>query len=417
MCRGVIDGLRTAADQAGRIAGVAVDSWAIDYALLDPEGLLLGNAVHYRDQRTDGMAASVSKIVPPERRYSRDGVQQLPFNTMFQFAAARGTWAMRYAAHALLIPDLFGYWLTGQLASELTNASTTGLLDPHSGQWDRGLSATLGLRRDLFPPVRPPGTLLGPLQAGVAADCGLGDVAVSLVGSHDTASAVAGVPARRENFAYISCGTWSLAGVELSGPVTTEAARTAGFSNELGVDGTVRFLRNVMGLWLLQECVRAWRRQGDLTDLPRLLAEAGEVPGGRAIVDPDRPEFLPPGDMPERLRAECRRTGQPVPDAPAQITRCILDSLAAAYRRVVQQAAELSGTQIEVIHLVGGGARNALLCQLAADACQLPVEVGPVEAAAYGNVLVQARTAGVLTGGLADVRRLLHSTRTYVPCR
>ena len=370
--------------------------------------------MHYRDQRTDGAAAAVSKIVPPERRYAQDGVQQLPFSTMFQFAAARDSWAMGHAARALLIPDLFGYWLTGQLASEQTNASTTGLLDPRSGQWDSGLFTTLGLRPDLFPAVRPPGTVLGPLQASVAADCGLGGAAVSLVGSHDTASAVAAVPARHENFAYISCGTWSLVGVELAKPVTNEAARTAGFSNELGVDGTVRFLRNVMGLWLLQECVRAWRRQGNPIDLVGLLAEAGEVPGGRAIVDPDRPEFLPPGDMPERLRAECRRTGQPVPDTPAQITRCILHH-PAAYGRVVQQAADLSGTQIEVIHLVGGGAQNALLCQLAADACQLPVEAGPVEAAAYGNVLVQARTAGVLTGGLADMRDLLHSTRTYVP--
>jgi rhamnulokinase len=223
------------------------------------------------------------------------------------------------------------------------------------------------------------------------------------------------VPATGEDFAYISCGTWSLVGVELAKPVTTEAARTAGFSNELGVDGTVRFLRNVMGLWLLQECVRTWRRHGDVIDLPRLLAEAGQVPGGRTVIDPDRPEFLPPGDMPERLRAECRRTGQPVPDTPAEMTRCILDSLAGAYRSAVRQAAELSGVSVEVIHLVGGGAQNALLCQLTADACELPVVAGPVEAAAYGNVLVQARTAGVLTGGLAELRHLLSSTTTYLP--
>jgi sugar (pentulose or hexulose) kinase len=412
---GAIDGLRIAAQRTGRVAGIAVDSWAVDYALIDPDGLLLGNAVHYRDRRTDGVAAALSEVMSPERLYARDGLQPLPFNTVFQFAAARDTWAMRHAAHALLIPDLFGYWLTGELASEQTNASTTGLLDPRSGQWDSGLFAALGLRHDLFPPVRPPGTVLGPLQADVAADCGIDEAVVSLVGSHDTASAVAGVPAGHENFAYISCGTWSLVGVEIAKPVTTEAARAAGFSNELGVDGTVRFLRNVMGLWLLQECVRAWQRHGDLIDLPRLLAEAEQVPGGRTVIDPDRPEFLPPGDMPERLRAECRRTGQPVPETPAEITRCILDSLADAYRRTVRQAAELSGVQVDIIHLVGGGAQNSLLCQLAADACELPVAAGPVEAAAYGNVLVQARTAGVLTGDLAEMRRLLHSTSTYVP--
>jgi rhamnulokinase len=269
--------------------------------------------VHYRDQRTDGVAAAVSKVVDPGRRYARDGVQPLPFKTMFQFAAARDSWALGHAAHALLIPDLFGYWLTGQLASERTNASTTGLLDPRSGQWDAGLFSALGLRGDLFPAVRPPGTPLGPLQAGVAADCGLGDAAVSLVGSHDTASAVAGVPARHENFAYISCGTWSLVGVELAKPVTTEAARTVGFGNEFGVDGTVRFLRNVMGLWLLQECVRAWRRQGDPIDLPRLLAEAGEVPGGRAIVDPTGRTSCPP--------ATCRSGYAPNAAGPASPSR------------------------------------------------------------------------------------------------
>jgi rhamnulokinase len=412
---GTIDGLRIAGRRTDRVAGIAVDSWAVDYALVDPDGVLLGNAVHYRDRRTDGVAAALSEVMPPDRLYARDGLQPLPFNTVFQFAAARDTWAMRHAAHALLIPDLFGYWLTGQLASEQTNASTTGLLDTRSGQWDAGLFTALGLRHDLFPPVRPPGTLLGPLQAGVAADCELGDAVVSLVGSHDTASAVAGVPAAGENFAYISCGTWSLVGVELAKPVTTEAARGAGFSNELGVDGTVRFLRNVMGLWLLQECVRTWQRHGEVIDLPRLLAEAGQVPGGRIVIDPDRPEFLPPGDMPERLRAECRRTGQPVPETPAEITRCILDSLADAYRRAVRQAAGLSGVAVEVIHLVGGGAQNALLCQLTADACELPVVAGPVEAAAYGNVLVQARTAGVLTGGLAELRQLLRRTTTYYP--
>jgi rhamnulokinase len=412
---GTLDGLRIAAQRAGRLAGIAVDSWAVDYALIDPDGGLLGNPVHYRDRRTDGVAAALSEVTPPERRYARDGLQPLPFNTVFQLAAARDTWAVRHAAHALLIPDLFGYWLTGELASEQTNASTTGLLDPRSGQWDADLFAALGLRPDLFPPVRPPGTVLGPLRAGVAADCETGDAVVSLAGSHDTASAVAGVPATGEDFAYISCGTWSLVGVERAKPVTTEAARAAGFSNELGVDGTVRFLRNVMGLWLLQECVRTWERRGDVIDLPRLLAEAGQLPGGRIVIDPDRPEFLPPGDMPERIRAECRRTGQPVPDTPAEITRCILDSLAEAYRRGVRQAAGLSGVAVKVIHLVGGGAQNALLGQLTADACELPVVAGPVEAAAYGNVLVQARTAGVLTGGLAELRQLLRGTTTYYP--
>jgi rhamnulokinase len=242
-------------------------------------------------------------------------------------------------------------------------------------------------------------------------------VPVVAVGSHDTASAVAGVPARDDRFAYISCGTWSLVGVELDAPVTSEAAREANFSNELGVDNTVRFLRNVMGLWLLQESIRTWERNGHRIDLAALLAEAEQLPAGRFLVDPDRAEFLAPGDMPSRLRAECRRTGQPEPASPAELTRCILDSLTAKYRDTVREAIALSGVQVDVVHLVGGGAQNALLCQLTADACELPVVAGPVEAAAYGNVLVQARAAGVLDGGLSDLRRLLDSARvaTYHP--
>jgi rhamnulokinase len=408
---GVVDGLRIAG-RSGPLAGIGVDSWAIDYGLLDEDGRLLGNPVHYRDRRTDGVADVVASTIGLDELYATTGVQLLPFNTVFQWVAARDSWAMRNAAHALLVPDLFGYWLTGQLGSELTNASTTGLLDVRSGAWADELFKRLELRSDLLAPIRRPGDEVGRLRPGVAADCGLGSVPVLAVGSHDTASAVLGVPARGERFAYISCGTWSLVGVELDAPVTTAAARAANFSNELGVDATVRFLRNVMGLWLLQESVRTWERDGSPVDLPRLLAEAATLPGRRSVIDPDRPEFLPPGDMPSRLRAECRRAGQPVPETPAEITRCILDSLAAAYRRTVREAAALSGAPVEVVHLVGGGAHNALLCQLTADACELPVVAGPVEAAAYGNVLVQARAAGVVSGDRTELRSLLRGTDT-----
>jgi rhamnulokinase len=415
---GIVDGLRIAG-RAGPLAGIGVDSWGVDYALLDADGQLLGNPVHYRDRRTDGVAAAVASTVGLDELYATTGVQLLPFNTVFQWVAARDSWAMRNAAHAVLIPDLFGYWLTGQLGNELTNASTTGLLDVRTGGWADELFKRLELRTDLLAPIRRPGDVIGSLRPEVGDECGLGPVPVLAVGSHDTASAVLGVPARDERFAYISCGTWSLVGVELDAPVTTAAARAANFSNELGVDGTVRFLRNVMGLWLLQESVRAWERNGSPVDLPRLLAEAAAVPGRRSVVDPDQPEFLPPGDMPSRLQAECRRTGQPVPETPAEITRCILDSLAAAYRRTVREAATLSGSPVEVVHLVGGGAHNSLLCQLTADACELPVVAGPVEAAAYGNVLVQARAAGVVSGERTELRSLLRGTDTvtYQPHR
>jgi rhamnulokinase len=396
---GATDGLRMAARQVDRLAGIGVDSWAIDYALLDEDGQLLGNPVHYRDTRTDGIAETID----PAELYATTGVQVLPFNTVFQWVAARDSTAMRAAAHALLIPDLFNYWLTGQLGTELTNASTTGLLDVRSRQWSTALFERLRLRGNLFPPVRPPGERIG---------TAFGEVPVFTVGSHDTASAVVGVPARDERFAYISCGTWSLVGVELDGPITTDAARAANFGNELGLDNTVRFLRNVMGLWLLQESIRTWEAAGHPIDQARLLAEAEHVPAGRFVVDPDRPEFLAPGDMPARLRAECRRTGQPVPETQAEIARCVHDSLAAAYRRTVHTAAELSGRTVDAVHIVGGGARNALLCQLTADQCEIPVIAGPVEATAWGNVLVQARASGVLAGGLHDLRSLLPNTET-----
>jgi rhamnulokinase len=243
-------------------------------------------------------------------------------------------------------------------------------------------------------------------------------VPLTAVGSHDTASAVVGVPADGDRFAYVSCGTWSLVGVELEKPVLTEASRTAGFTNELGVDGTVRYLRNVMGLWLLQESLRTWAASGLPADLPDLLAAAAQVPAFSAVVDPDDPRFLPPGDQPARIAEVCRETGQTPPQSQAETVRCILDSLALAYRRVVRRAAELSGKDVEVVHLVGGGARNTLLCRLTADACGLPVVAGPVEAAALGNALVQARAAGVLSGGLGELRALLRATqevRTFPP--
>jgi rhamnulokinase len=408
---GVIDGLRVAGRTSAAVAGIGVDSWAVDYGLLDEDGQLLGNPVHYRDRRTEGVSGGVAATMTMAELYTITGVQVLPFNTVFQLMAARGSWAMRHAARALLIPDLFGYWLTGEVGSELTNASTTGLLDVHTKQWSDEVAKRLRIRDDLFPAIRQPGDRCGLLLPAVAAECELGRIPVTAVASHDTASAVLGVPARDENFAYISCGTWSLVGVELSEPVTSEAARAANFSNELGVDGTVRFLRNVMGLWLLQESVRTWQRGNTTVDLAQLLAEAATVQGGRSVVDPDRPEFLAPGDMPDRLRAECRRTREPVPVTPPEITRCILDSLAVAHRRAIQDAAALSGRSIEVVHLVGGGAQNALLCQLTADACAIPVIAGPVEATAYGNVLVQARSAGVVDGDLAALRRLIDPHR------
>lgn len=402
---GVLDGLRAAGREAGALAGVGVDSWAVDHGLLDADGALLGNPVHYRDARTDGVPARAFAAVPADELYARTGLQVQPFNTVFQLVAAQGTTQLEAARRLLLVPDLLGAWLTGEQGAEVTNASTTGLLDATTRTWAVDLAERLGIDAGLLPPLREPGTLLGHVRAGLAGDVGLHDAPpVWTVGSHDTASAVVAVPARRDDFAYVSCGTWSLVGVELDTPVLTEASRAANFTNEAGVDGTVRYLRNVMGLWVLSESLRTWGDAGLPAGLPDLLAAAARLPGLTTVVDVDAPDFLPPGDMPARIAAAAERTGQTPPSSQAATVRCVLDSLALAYRRAVRQAVELSGRDVSVVHLVGGGVRNTLLCRLTADATGLPVVAGPVEGAALGNVLVQARAAGVLRGGLADLR-------------
>ncbi|MFK0115597.1 rhamnulokinase family protein [Streptomyces sp. NPDC090994] len=404
---GVLEGLRA----AGQVASVGVDSWAVDYGLLDADGALLGNPVHYRDARTEGVAEKVWASVPATELYAATGLQYAPFNTLYQLTAARSTAQLAYAKRLLLIPDLLTYWLTGEQGTELTNASTTQLIDPRTRDWAYDVADRLGIDLGLFPPLRLPGDPAGVLRPEVLEETGLsGPVPVTAVGSHDTASAVAAVPATDERFAYICTGTWSLAGLELSAPVLTEESRAANFTNELGLDGTVRYLRNIMGLWLLQECLRSWGE----TDLGELLRAAGEVPGLRSVVDAGDAAFLAPGRMPERIAEACRASGQPVPVTPAEITRCILDSLALAHRKAVEDAQRLAGHPVDVVHVVGGGARNALLCQLTADACGLPVVAGPAEAAALGNVLVQAR-AGGLVGDLAGMRDLL--VRTQRPVR
>jgi rhamnulokinase len=371
--------------------------------------------VHYRDARTDGVAEQVLARIPAAELYATTGTAQLPFNTIYQLAAAAGTPQLAAARTLLLIPDLLGYWLTGEVGAEITNASTTQLYDARQQCWATGVIAAAGLPGRLFPPLRQPGTILGPLRPEIA---GRSPLPVITVGSHDTASAVAAVPASGASFGYISCGTWSLVGVELDHPVLTEASRLANFTNEAGLDGTVRYLRNVMGLWLLQESVRAWAGAGQPADLAGLLGAAARRPARQAVIDPDDPVFLPPGDMPARIAEACRRTGQPAPPDPPGVVRCILDSLALAYRRAIRQAQELSGRQVDVVHVVGGGARNELLMQLTADACGLPVVAGPTEAAALGNILVQARTLGAAPGGLDGMRALLRATqplRRYPP--
>jgi len=416
--RGVLEGLRAAAT-AGPLDSAGIDSWGVDYGLLDRAGALLGNPVHYRDARTTGVMESVLARIPAAELYQVTGIQQLPFNTIYQLAAAAGTPQLQAAGTLLLIPDLLGYWLTGEAGAEVTNASTTQLYDITARTWATDLMARAGIPAAVFPPLRQPGNLIGPMLAGPAAEAGLAPgLPVVAVGSHDTASAVAAVPATGTDFAYISCGTWSLVGMELDRPVLTEASRLANFTNETGVDGTVRYLRNVMGLWLLQESLRTWSAAGRPARLGPLLAAAARAKPLRCLIDPADPVFLAPGDMPARITAACAATGQPVPAGRPGIVRCIMDSLALAYREAIMTVQEQSGRHVAAVHIVGGGSRNELLCQLTADACGLPVVAGPAEASAIGNVLVQARRLGAAPADLAGLRGLLraaHPLRRYEP--
>jgi rhamnulokinase len=406
----VLTGLRSAVretrSEGSPLAGLAVDSWAVDYGLIDASGALVGNPRHYRDNRTETVVDAVHAKVGPARLYAVNGLQFLPFNTIYQFAAEPHLDGTR----ALLVPDLLGYWLTGRMAAEETNASTTGLLDATTGEWSPELLTALGLPRDLLPGLVRAGDAVGQVTREVRAELGADqEIALTAVGSHDTASAIVGVPAATQNFGYISCGTWGLVGVELDAPVLTEESRAANFTNERGVDGTIRYLRNVMGLWLLSESVRTWTLAGHDVDLDGLLAEAARLPADGPRFDPDDPSFLPPGDMPSRIAQACRDAGERVPRTMPEVARCILDSLAAAFARTIEEAQALSGRPIDVVHIVGGGSQNPLLCQLIADIARRPVVAGPVEATAIGNLLIQARTHRTLAGSLQDLRALIRA--------
>jgi rhamnulokinase len=407
--RNVLAGLGHAVHEEPALSSVAVDSWAVDYALMRG-GRMLGTPYHYRDDRSADAVVAAHSLVGPAELYASNGLQHLPFNTLFQLTADRLAGTLELADEFLLIPDLLNYWLTGVRAAERTNASTTGLLNVATGEWDTAVITALGLPRSVFAELVGAGESIGGFLPAVAAEIGLGRGAnghghpspmptVRAVGSHDTASAVVAVPATTDDFAYISCGTWGLVGVELPSPVLSEAGRLANFTNEGGVDGRVRFLHNVMGLWLLSESVRTWERSEPPINLPDLLAAAAEVSTEVAVFDANDPRFLAPGDMPGRIGEWCREHNEPTPRTKAEFVRSILNSLADAFTRAVATASELSGKRVRVIHIVGGGSQNELLCQLIADRSGLPVEAGPVEATAIGNVLVQSRAGGSGSSG------------------
>ena len=398
----------------GPIASVGIDSWAVDYGLLDANGRRVGPVHSYRSSRADGAMEAVTAAIGRERLYDVTGIQFLPFNTVFQLAAGRQSAEYKAASTLLMVPDLLNHELCGSTTNEATNASTTQLLDAQTHEWSDELLVALGLRRDVMPALHQPGTRLGVVR-GVSA--GVDGTAVVAVASHDTASAVAGTPLRADRPGiYISCGTWSLVGCELAGPVTTARALAANVTNELGVGGTTRLLKNVTGLWLLEECRRSWAAVGTAIDIAELVADAARLPAGRAVIDPDDPRLAGSGAMPDLIAGVCRDNGQHVPETPAEVARVILDSLALAWRRTVRTIEAVAGFRAEVIHLVGGGAANSLLAALCASACERPVLVGPVEATVVGNAIVQAIADGFvanlsdLAAGRALIERALPPT-------
>ena len=405
-------------DVDGEPLWAGIDSWGVDYGLIDSAGHLLGMPFHYRDERTSGQLEKARAIVGRSAIYQATGIQELEINTLFQLLAERGSAAYRAAAQLLLVPDLLVYFLTGERRFERTNASTTQLVDVRTGELAGSILTQLGLRQDLFAPAIQPGEMVGPVCVEAATSAEIrSPVSVIAVASHDTASAVLAVPAEVDNFAYVSSGTWSLVGLELERPVIDEDSRRANFSNELGLDNTVRFLRNTMGHWMLQQCESTWARSGHERGIKDLLAEAASVSSFRSLVDTEDPEFGRPGDMPGRVRAAVSSSGEPVPHSDAELVRCVVDSMALAVAETVEEAQRLAGRSVQVIHVVGGGAANDLFLEVMAAATGLEVVAGPVEASAIGNLLVQLRAAGQV-GDRAEMRSLVSRsfpTRRFAP--
>ena len=407
--RNVLVGLTKAFERQPHLRSIGIDSWGVDYGLVRG-ARLAGLPFHYRDERTERGLELVHRTVSREAVYAGSGVQLLRINTLYQLAVDQADGVLDGSTSVLLTPDLFAYWLTGQKVAEQTIASTTGLLEVGGGGWNTSLIDALGYPRTLFPPLVQPGFVVGPLLPDVAAEVGAHrDVSVVAVGSHDTASAVVAVPMSSRQAAYISSGTWSLVGVELDAPVVSPASREADFTNERGVDGRVRYHRNVMGLWLLNESIRGWERGGVKVRLVDLLREAAAV-RDVSVFEVDHPSLLAAGDMPSRITALCSGRPGRDPITPAEIARSILESLAARYASTLREVERLAAVEIDTVHIVGGGSQNTLLCQLTADRTGRRVLAGPVEATAMGNVLVQVRTAGLVSGSLDELRDLVRRT-------
>ncbi len=427
----MVAGLRKAHAEHGDLASMGVDTWGVDFALVGRDGTLLGNPRHYRDPHTEAIMDQAFAKVPRAAVFRQTGIQFMRFNSLFQILALMRDRSplLDVAESMLFIPDLFNYWFTGIKVNEYTDASTSQMLDPAKRTWARDLIRSFGIPDKMLGTIIQPGTVLGPLRTSVANQAGVTPLPVIAPATHDTAAAVAAVPAQGDAWAYISSGTWSLMGVEVKEPQVGDKALVFNFTNEGGVGGTIRLLKNIAGLWLVQECRRTWEREGKSFTYEELmkLAEAATPPGPPlarggdgavgSIVNPDDASFVLPTSMPAALADYCRKTGQCVPADPGAIIRCALDSLALRYRWVLERLEELTGRRINTIHIVGGGCRNTLLCQLAADCCNRTVVAGPVEATALGNVLVQMIGLGLIKS-LAEGREIIRRSfevHTYEP--
>lgn len=391
-----------------KISTMGIDTWGVDYALIGADGQMLSNPVHYRDARTDGAQELVGKVIDPNELYGIAGIQTINFNTIYQLAVEDPE-KIRNAARMLNTPDLLNYFLTGKMCNEYTILSTGALLDAARRDYAWSVIDRLGLPRRLFGEIVQPGTDLGCLLPQVQSETGKTDLRVVTVASHDTASAVLAVPTQEKDFIYISSGTWSLMGTELSEPLINEASRELNFTNEGGALGKIRFLKNIMGLWIIQESRRQWKREGNEYSFAQMEAWARECAPLRCFVDVDDPSFARPGNMPERIREYCRRTGQYVPQTVGEVVRCIYESLALKYRSVVEKIRKLRGESAKVIHVVGGGTKDHFLSQMTADASGIPVAAGPEEATAIGNLMMQAIASGEVAN-LSQAREIVSAS-------
>lgn len=405
-------GIATAAGMVRTLRGIGIDTWGVDFALLGRDDTLLGNPFHYRDARTHGILDRAFALMPREAIFERTGIQFIQFNTLFQLLAMKraGSPLLDAAETLLLMPDLFNFWLTGRKCCEFTNATTTQAYDPRARGWATELLTRFDLPISIMPEIVPPGTVLGALRADVQEETGAGPMPVIAPATHDTGAAVAAVPTTDDRpWAFISSGTWSLMGMEVDKPIITPQSLAYNFTNEGGVGGTFRFLKNIMGLWLVQESRRTWQRAGEDYDYAELTARAERARPFTAVIDPDATVFMPPGDMPARIRAFCERSGQQAPGDVGETVRVCLESLALTYRQTLARIEACTGRRAEVIHIVGGGTQNRLLCQWTADATRRTVVAGPIEATAAGNVIVQAVAGGVLRD-LAAARAVIRAS-------